>query len=163
VLAKHLKDNYAEVKAACSVQGGYQAQDYLYDEQAYQMQSLSIDSMAFSVFDIRILEGSNEFLALRSNKVAITRRAAQRMFGNESPIGKDIYDAFDKKQPLTICAVVSEWPNEHSNINYDILDRCYSNNNWGSNGWQTFVRLHENSSSEAFTEKIARMTIDVPD
>ena len=163
VLAKHLKDNYAEVKAACSVQGGYQAQDYLYDEQAYQMQSLSIDSMAFSVFDIRILEGSNEFLALRSNKVAITRRAAQRMFGNESPIGKDIYDAFDKKQPLTICAVVSEWPNEHSNINYDILDRCYSNNNWGSNGWQTFVRLHENSSSEAFAEKIAQMAIDVPD
>ena len=162
VLAQHLKDNFAEVKAACSVQGGYRAHDYFFNEQAYKMHSLSIDSLAFSVFDIHILEGSNEFLTLESNKVAITRRAAQRMFGNESPIGKEIYDGYNKKQPLTICAVVSEWPNEHSNINYDILDRCYPNDKWGSSGWQTFVRLHENASSEAFAEKIGQMVIDVP-
>ena len=68
VLAQHLKDNFAEVKAACSVQGGYGEQDYFFNEQAYKMYTLSIDSMAFSVFDIRILEGSKEFLDLRSNR-----------------------------------------------------------------------------------------------
>ena len=162
VLAQHLKDNFAEVKAACSVQGGYGKIDYLFQEQAYQMQNLSIDSMAFSVFDIDILEGSNEFLTLNSRKVAITRRAAQRMFGNESPIGKEIYVSYNPTKPLTICAVVSEWP-EHSNFNYDFIDRCYPNERWGSSGWQTLVRLQENVSSEAFAEKIAKMVIDVPD
>ena len=162
VLAQHLKDNFAEVKAACSVQGGYGKRDYLFKEQAYQMQNLSIDSMAFSVFDIDILEGSNEFLTLNSRKVAITRRAAQRMFGNESPIGKEIYVSYNPTKPLTICAVVSEWP-EHSNFNYDFIDRCYPNDRWGSSGWQTLVRLQENVSSEAFAEKIAKMVIDVPD
>ena len=93
VLAQYLKDNFAEVKAACSVQGGYGEQDFYYNDQSYKLQELSIDSMAFSVFDIRILEGSNEFLNLRSRKVAITRRAAQRMFGNESPLGKEIYNS----------------------------------------------------------------------
>ena len=87
VLAQYLKDNFAEVKAACSVQGGYGEQDFFYNDQPYKMQELSLDSMAFSVFDIRILEGSNEFLNLRSRKVAITRLAAQRLFGNESPLG----------------------------------------------------------------------------
>ena len=50
VLAQHLKDNFAEVKDACSVQGGYGDQDYFFNEQAYKMHNLSIDSMAFSVF-----------------------------------------------------------------------------------------------------------------
>jgi len=163
VLSQHLKDNFAEVKAACAVQGGYGEQDYYYNDQPYKMYNLSLDSMAFSVFDIRILEGSDEFLTLRSNKVAITRRAAQRMFGNESPIGKEIYESFSRKRPLTICAVVSEWPNEHSNLNYDIVDRCWPNDKWGSSGWQTFVRLHENASSEDFTRKIEEMVVTVPE
>lgn len=163
VLAQHLKDNYAEVKAACAVQGGYGEQDYYYNDQPYKMHSLSLDSMAFSVFDIRILEGSDEFLTLRSSKVAITRRAAQRMFGNESPIGKEIFDSFNRKRPLIICAVVSEWPNEHSNINYDIVDRVYPNDKWGSSGWQTFVRLHRNASPEDFARKMEEMVVTVPD
>ena len=162
ILAQYLKDNFAEVKATCSIQGGYGEQDFFYNDKPYKMQELSLDSMAFSVFDIRILEGSNEFLTLKSDKVAITRRAAYRIFGEESPIGKEIYNGYDREKPLTICAVVSEWP-EHSNINYDIINRAWSDDNWVSSGWQTFVRLHENISSEAFTEKIEKMVIEVPD
>ena len=161
VLAQYLKDNFAEVKAACSVQGGYGEQDFFYNDQAYKMQELRLDSMAFSVFDIRILEGSNEFLNLRSRKVAITRRAAQRMFGNESPLGKEIYYSYNRKSPYTICAVVSEW-SEHSNYAYDIITRVYPNDKWGSGGWHTLVRLHNNASSEDFTKKMEELVITVP-
>ena len=162
VLAQYLKENLSEVKAACSVQGGYRAHDYFFNEQAYKMYELSIDSMAFSVFDIRILEGSKEFLDLRSNKVAITRRAALSMFGDESPIGKEIYNEYNRKSPLTICAVVSEWP-EHSNFNYDIIDRCSFRESWNFSAWQTLVRLHDNASAEKFTQKIEELVVDVPD
>ena len=162
VLAQYLKENLSEVKAACSVQGGYRAHDYFFNEQAYKMYKLSIDSMAFSVFDIRILEGSKEFLDLRSNKVAITRRAALSMFGDESPIGKEIYNEYNRKSPLTICAVVSEWP-EHSNFNYDIIDRCSFRESWNFSAWQTLVRLHDNASAEKFTQKIEELVVDVPD
>ena len=162
VLAQYLKDNFAEVKTACSVQGGYGEQDFFYNDQSYKMQELSLDSMAFSVFDIRILEGSNEFLTLRSNKVAITRRAARRIFGNESPLGKEICDGFNRKSPLTICAVVSEW-SEHSNYAYDIITRVYPNDKWGSRGWHTLVRLYDNASSEDFTKKMEEMVITVPE
>ena len=162
VLAQYLKDNFAEVKTACSIQGGYGEQDFFYNDQSYKMQELSLDSMAFSVFDIRILEGSNEFLTLRSNKVAITRRAARRIFGNESPLGKEICDGFNRKSPLTICAVVSEW-SEHSNYAYDIITRVYPNDKWGSRGWHTLVRLYDNASSEDFTKKMEEMVITVPE
>ncbi|MBR5203832.1 MAG: ABC transporter permease [Bacteroidaceae bacterium] len=161
VLAQYLKDNFSEVKAACAVQGGNRGHNYFFNDEPYHMQELSLDSMAFSVFDIRILEGSNEFLTLRSNKVAITRRAAHRMFGNEDPIGKEIYDSYNRNKPLNICAVVSEWPG-HSNFEYDIITRVWPNDRWRSSGWQTLVRLHKNASSEAFVEKIAELVVDVP-
>ena len=162
LLAQYLKDNFAEVKAACATQIGHYGQDYYFNDQPHKLHDLRIDSTAFSVFDIRILEGSNEFLTMNSDKIAITKRAAQRMFGNESPIGKEIYDSYSRKEPLTICAVVSEWP-EHSNLNYDIVYRVRPNSHWGASGWQTFVRLHDNVSSEAFAKKIGEMIIDVPD
>ena len=162
VLAQYLKDNFAEVKAACSVQGGYGEQDFFYNDQPYKMQELSLDSMAFSVFDIRILEGSNEFLNLKSRKVAITRRAAQRMFGDESPLGKEIYYSYNRKSPYTICAVVSEW-SEHSNYAYDIITRVYPNDKWGNWGWHTLVRLHKHASSEYFSKKLEEMVITVPE
>lgn len=162
LLAQYLKDNFSEVKAACATQIGYYAEDYYFNDQPHKLHDLRIDSTAFSVFDIRILEGSNEFLTLKSNKIAITRRAAHRMFGDESPIGKEIYNGYDREKTLTICAVVSEWP-EHSNINYDIVCRVIPNDRWGSSGWQTFVRLHDNVSSEVFAQKIGEMVIDVPE
>ena len=162
VLAQYLKDNFAEVKSACSVQGGYGEQDFFYNDQSYKMQELCLDSMAFSVFDIRILEGSNEFLNLKSRKVAITRRAAQRMFGDESPLGKEIYYSYNRKSPYTICAVVSEW-SEHSNYAYDIISRVNPNDKWGSMGWHTLVRLHEHVSSKDFTKKMEELVITVPE
>ena len=162
VLAQYLKDNFAEVKAACSIQGGYGEQDLFYNDQPHKMQELSLDSMAFSVFDIRILEGSNEFLNLKSRKVAITRRAAQRMFGDESPLGKEIYYSYNRKSPYTICAVVSEW-SEHSNYAYDIITRVYPNDKWGNWGWHTLVRLHKHASSEYFSKKLEEMVITVPE
>lgn len=161
VLAQHLKDHFAEVKAACSIQGGYGEVDFYFEEQAYQMHRLSIDSMAFSVLDIRLLEGNYDFLNLNSNQVAITRQAALRMFGDESPIGKEFYVSYNRNKPLTICAVVSEWPG-HSNFEYDIIDRCHSNDKWGSSGWQTLVRLHKHADPEAFARKVEDLVVSVP-
>jgi hypothetical protein len=110
VLAQYLKENFSEIKASCAVQAGYRGHDYYFNDEPYHMRTLSLDSMALSVFDIRILEGNDEFLTLRSNKVAITRQAAHRIFGDESPLGKEIYDEYNRKRPLIICAVVSKWP-----------------------------------------------------
>ena len=70
LLAQYLKDNFSEVKAACATQIGYYAEDYYFNDQPHKLHDLRIDSTAFSVFDIRILEGSNEFLTLKSNKIA---------------------------------------------------------------------------------------------
>ena len=165
VLAGYLKENFPEVKGACSMQKAFSdiKSDYFLEGKKVSLYTCNIDSAAFSVFDIEIIEGSHEFLLPykwgQPHKIAITRRGAQELFGDENPIGKELYSIYQKDVPLTICAVVSEWP-YHTNMKYDILDYCFSNDNWMSGGWQTFIRLHKNVRVRDFAEKIYNHQID---
>ena len=127
-LAAYLKETFPEVEGACNL-NNYES-PYKVNGVEMKLNELRIDSAAFSVFDIRLLEGSTDFLIPRQqDKVAITRRCAQRLFGDKSPIGKTIQSVY-QKDPITICAVVSEWP-EHSNLNYDIINRTNQYDQWG--------------------------------
>ena len=158
--AQYLKDNFAEVKSACPIQGGYGSSDYTAEGRTHKMQELRLDSAAFTVFNIQLLEGSNDFMLRNGDRAqaAITRRAAQRMFGDESPIGKEICNVYVPDKPITICAVVSEWP-EHTNFGYDIITRCGSNDDWNVSSWHTIVRLHEGIAWEDFAMKLNTHTI----
>jgi ABC-type antimicrobial peptide transport system permease subunit len=70
---------------------------------------LRIDSSFLSMFNVKIVEGSMDFLIPKGRKVAITREKALQLFGNESPVGKKInldsyyYEFADYE----ICAVVT--------------------------------------------------------
>ena len=157
-LAGYLRETFAEVKGACSLV--YSESRHRIDGKEIQLGVLSIDSAAFSVFDIRLLEGSMDFLLPgQGDKVAITRRCAQRLFGEENPIGKEIYSIFAPKRPITVCAVVSEWP-EHSNLNYDLINRTISYDSWLAACWQTFVRLHPQADVKTFSDKLYNHVIE---
>ena len=150
-LAGYLKETFAEVEGACNMQ--YYQSSYKVDEVEKQLNEMRTDSAVFSVFDIRLLEGSMEFLMPKTDKIAITRRCAQQLFGQQNPIGKEIFSVYQPNHPLTICAIVSEWP-EHSNLCYDIISRSSTFNNWNVANWQTYIRLTPQSQGESFTEKL---------
>ena len=165
VLADYLKETFPEVEGACSMQGPYTSKSkYFSEERRVELQTLSIDSAAFSVFDIQVLEGTHEFLLPyrhgQPHKVAITRRGAQELYGDENPIGKVLYGEFNKHVPMTICAVVSEWSN-HSNLKYDLLNYCFKNDSWWSGGWSTFIRLHKDVDFKSFAKKLYEHSIDI--
>ena len=156
-LANYLKETFPEVEGACNLTN-YEP-SYKVDGVEMELNELSIDSAAFSVFDIHLLEGNTDFLIPRqSNKVAITRRCAQRLFGDESPIGKTIQNVY-QKDPITICAVVSEW-SEHSNLRYDIITRNSRFDQWRIAAWDTYIRLTPQADKEAFTQKLYEHVIE---
>ena len=159
-LAAYLKETFPEVEGACNLQ--FYESPYKVDGVELKLNELSIDSAAFSVFDIRLLEGSTDFLIPRQqDKVAITRRCAQRLFGDKSPIGKTIQSVY-QKDPITICAVVSEWP-EHSNLNYDIINRTNQYDQWGIASWSTYIRLTPQADAKAFSQKLYEHVIQKED
>ena len=159
-LAGYLKETFAEVESACNMQ--YYQSSYKVDGVEKQLNEMCTDSAVFSVFDIRLLEGSMEFLMPKTDKIAITRRCAQQLFGQQNPIGKEIFSVYQPNHPITICAIVSEWP-EHSNLCYDIISRSSTFNNWNVASWQTYIRLTPQSQGESFTEKLYNHVIKQSD
>ncbi|MDR1129923.1 MAG: ABC transporter permease, partial [Prevotellaceae bacterium] len=89
LLAGHLKSAFPEIANTTSI-GWRTSADFEYEGIRQKGDILSIDSSFFSMFDIRIVEGSMEFLMPESDKTAITREKAMQVFGNESPVGKKI-------------------------------------------------------------------------
>ena len=75
-----------------------------------------VDENFPKVFHVEILEGSSSFWRDPS-QVAISRKTATTCFGDSTAIGRTVFDP--DGQPLTVGAVVEDWPN--SNISIDVL------------------------------------------
>ncbi len=75
-----------------------------------------VDEHFSKVFHVEILEGSPSFWRDPS-QVALSRRTATACFGDSTAIGQTVFDP--DGQPLTVGAVVKDWPN--SNISIDVL------------------------------------------
>ena len=101
------------------------------------------DSSFLSVFDVKVIEGSREFL-IGNNKVAITNEKARQLFGNENPIGKTVSNNLNQR--LEICAVVSGM-SERSSFDFDFIGR-----NWGTRF--TIIELLHGTDLEAFEKKL---------
>jgi hypothetical protein len=118
--AGYLKSAFPEIANAVVISQG--SLDFEYEGIKHKAAFLCIDSSFFGMFDVRIVEGSMDFMIPENLKIAITREKALQVFGNESPVGKRIY--MDKDYyPIDcyeICAVVTGFP-EQSNYPFDFL------------------------------------------
>lgn len=85
------------------------------DDVSYKTNLMAADTTFFHFFNYRVLEGN---LSLDSpHDVTLTEDYAEKLFGKESPIGKNIY--FDGKM-LTVSGVI-EQPVCKTTFNFDVL------------------------------------------
>jgi ABC-type antimicrobial peptide transport system permease subunit len=138
--------------------------DFKYQGVSHKVDCLGVDSSFFSMFDVKILEGSTDFLipvdpgsieSVMGRKIAITREKALQMFGNESPVGKKIemtigslFFSYD------ICAVVTGLP-KRSNYPFDVLFSAVSDMRWRvSYGGNVLIELVPGIDMKAFEKKL---------
>jgi hypothetical protein len=159
-LAAYLEATFPEVAEAVSVTPPYEGGHVKYEGQEYPSRMASMDSAFFRFFDLRIIEGSMDFLIPDGRKLAITQGMAHKLFGDENPIGKTV-SAWDD---YTVCAVVEGFP-EHSNYAFDLLEAFGSwtkdpSQNWNiSSGENTLLRLAPGVDAEAFGKKLGEHKI----
>ena len=95
------------------------------DDVSYKTNLMAADTTFFRFFNYRVLEGS---LSLEQpNNAILTETYAKKLFGKESPIGKNIY--FDGKM-LTVSGVI-EQPVCKTTFNFDALVSKKLRQNWG--------------------------------
>ena len=73
-----------------------------------------VDENFSEVFHVEILEGSPAFWHDPA-QVALSRKTATACFGDSPAIGRTVYNS--DRQPLTVGAVVEDWPNSNISIN----------------------------------------------
>ncbi|MDR0724545.1 MAG: ABC transporter permease [Prevotellaceae bacterium] len=151
-LAGYLKARFPEIVNATAVAPHT---DYSVEIEGIRMpvDILEIDSSFFSIFDVKIVEGSMEFMIRDSRKMAITREKASQLFGNESPLGK-IVKSSDNSE-YTVCAVVTGLP-KRSNYPFDFLmpHKIDDQFLWAMLNKHTLVELVRDADVEAFEKKL---------
>ncbi len=127
---------------------------------------LFVDPEVFEVFDFELEEGNPKTALTDVNSIVMTRAAATKYFGHESPMGKIVeYKNGDKLQVTGILAPVPD----NSHLQFDMLVplelqrqrwmRGNGNNtydfeqDWNWSGAVTYVLLKEGASIETFNAK----------
>ena len=138
----YLKETFPEVSNAISFKQFPYSNTIKIESIEFPASTFQVDSSFLRMFDVKILEGSHDFLIPGSNKLAITQKKSRQLFGDENPIGKTINDGVNE-----ICAIVSDLPG-HSNYAFDFL---------GSNKFralQTIIELFPETDIKAFEKKL---------
>ena len=89
----------------------------LFDANNTSCYGILCDSSFLDFFQIKFLAGDRGFLK-REGEVAITRERAEELWPYESPLGKEIIYAYEKRRVIT--AVVEGW-GEHTNTPFDFI------------------------------------------
>ncbi len=158
-LAAELKQQFPEIETVCTFGEQYYNLSKLNDSDlsvsgdAYRLHvGLNVDSSFLEMFDIRLLEGSWDFLH-DAGHIALTKEVAAAYFGSDSPLGKDFNLGSDENPTLkTVTAVFSGWGN-HSNFPFKVLNMRDggANANLYSLVW---VKLKRETDVALFKEKL---------
>ena len=155
-LAAYLKETFPEIANAIPLIPSYSEGKVTVEGVETSTLTISADSSFLRMFDVKILEGSMDFLIPRNQKFAITQEKARLLFGDENPIGKTVkYN----NEVYTICAVVSDMP-KRSNYAFDLIEAFgrYAtdpNQMWRVSGGQnTIIELFPGTNVEAFEKKL---------
>jgi ABC-type antimicrobial peptide transport system permease subunit len=102
------------------------------------------------MFDVKIIEGNNDFMIVEHRKTAITQEKALQLFGKENPIGKTVI--LNSKE-YTICAIVTKLPKQ-SNYPFDFLSV-----NLKSSRHNILIELKQGIDLKSFKKKLYEYTI----
>ena len=155
-LAAYLKETFPEIVNATPLIPSWHGSKITMEGVEIPVLTISVDSSFFRMFDVKILEGSRDFLIPGSQKIAITQEKARQLFGNEHPIGKTVNNGWED---LTICAVVSGIP-KRSNYAFDLIGSFRTQSvdpsqMWNvSHGENTIIELFPGTNVEAFEKKL---------
>ena len=131
---------------------------------------LFIDTSFLNMFDVKFIDGDSKNSLVSRNSVVLTEKFAKNLFGDISPIGKNInIKWYNYTTVLTITGVIRDC-NKKSTIRYDLignisLAREYSKNSEISlgrsngNGWidmryQTYFKTSQEISVDSLLKKI---------
>jgi putative ABC transport system permease protein len=156
-LADDIRDNIPEVSLAVrTMQTGPEL--FQYQDKSFSERGLYADADFFRLFSFEVISGKPSIDSGDVSHVSISRRLAEKLFGNDEPIGKTI--KVNLSNDYTIASVFEDVPNE-SSIQFDYIlplevfrKRRGEGFNWGNYDHPLYVRLGNPDLASQAMEKI---------
>lgn len=160
VLGATLEESYPEIQQMVRLYQPAGHIDMLWEgERVHERNYVLADPGFFQIFDFEIINGDAENPLAVPNSVVITERTADRLFGDENPIGQDL--PFNHIHPVTVTAVAKNVPgNSHIQFDYAVsrqntgLDWEEYLNNWSVHGAYTYLLLEPSTNLNQFQTKL---------
>ena len=178
-IAKWLENKYPEIENIVRLDnefGGGGAAVLKYSD-GNQQKSIDVtdiiyaDSSFFNIFSFKVFLGDADKALADPNTIVLTRSVAEKLFGNENPMGKSI-KFFSKSREialdLTITAIIEDTP-VHSSIAYNGIisfatrysDSPKMDEDWGNWGYPTYIKLNKNARIDDFKLKVNPSWVEV--
>ncbi len=178
-IAGWLENNYPEIENIVRLDkefGGGAAAILKYSH-GNQQKSIDVtdiiyaDSSFFNIFSFKVFLGDKNKALTDPNTIVLTRSVAEKLFGTENPIGKNI-KFYSKTRAITldliITAIIEDAP-ANSTITYNGIISFATRysyypklaEDWGNWGYQTYIKLNNNTKINDFKLKVIPSWLEV--
>ncbi|HKZ37724.1 MAG TPA: ABC transporter permease, partial [Chryseolinea sp.] len=164
LLAGALKRDYPEISETCRVSQPLPGILTLKDYSIEPSKIIAADNSFFTMFDFRLVMGSQNKILLEPDEIIITEKVAAQLFGadwkgNHRLLGRQLI--MNNSNPLTITGIAQDCPS-NSHIQFDVilsmryeeLQRPSNFSNWENNNYHTYIRLDPHADVLTLGEKL---------
>ncbi|MCI5057072.1 MAG: ABC transporter permease [Flavobacteriales bacterium] len=149
-----LKEEYSEIAAYTRMAPLANKPFYQYgDLSLYGQNCMYADSNFFEVFDVKFINGDQNALK-NKNSIVLCEDIANKLFGDEDPIGKEI--KINNRLTCTVTALVEDLP-KNSNLNFQALVDMASMEFQSQNFWNlnviSYILLNDQNNVTILSDK----------
>jgi len=157
-MAPALKAEFPEVKSYTRIKWDRKYQMTYNEKRVFLPQVFAVDSTFLDIFNFKVIKGNAKDAIEKPNSIAITQETAEKLFGNEDPIGKVINHYGGDTLKFTVTAVMANSP-KNSQLQFDAL---YSlpgihqkwMDGWGGNWLNTYLKVAPGTNLRTFEAKM---------
>ncbi len=128
------------------------------DNAFYEDKVYATDSTFFKMFSFNLRQGHADKVLSEPNSIVISKKIAEKYFGEEDPIGKTLL--VNNENSYMVTGVFDD-PPSNSSLNFNILisfeymvNSPWYSEHWGSNSIYTFVLLNEKAETDKVNHKL---------
>jgi len=157
-MAPTLKEDFPEIKNFTRITKADKVPLNYGDKKIYIDNACFVDSTFLNLFDFDLAKGDRHTVLQKKNSIVLTETTAQKIFGNEDPMGKTLVGYDHDTTVLVVTGILKNVPS-NSQIQFDALVPFSTiaqpdwMNNWGGNWLNTYLELAPNVTSMAALEK----------
>ena len=146
-----LLNDFPEIKNYTRVRWRDKYQVTFNEKRMFLSSAYFVDSTFLQMFDFKLIRGNRETVLQKPNNAVLTTDAAQRLFGNEDPIGKTINHYGDDTSQFVVTGIMENVPS-NSQFQFDglfsfsTIRQDWMINNWGGNWLNTYLELAPNTN-----------------